>query len=94
MTDTPRRRSDVHARLVDGEVVVLDRKTDLVHQLNATASFIWQRCDGRATRHDMAAQLVEAFEVDADTATAAVASALEQLARLGLLESPGTRTSS
>lgn len=94
MTDIPRRRSDLHARLVDGEIVVLDRKADLVHQLNATASFIWQRCDGRATRHDIAAQLVEAFEVDADTAATSVASALEQLARLGLLESPGSRTGS
>lgn len=93
MTDIPRRRSDLQARLVDGEVVVLDRKADMVHQLNATASFIWQRCDGRASRHDIAAQLVDAFEVDADTAAASVASTLEELARLGLLESSGTRTS-
>jgi len=94
MAHIPRRRSDLHARLVDGEVVVLDRKTDLVHQLNATASFIWERCDGRATPQDIAVQLVEAFEVDAHTAAASVASTLEQLARLGLLESPDTRASS
>ena len=93
MTDIPRRRSDLRARVVDGEIVVLDRKADLLHQLNATAGFIWQHCDGRATRHEIAALLVEAFEVDVDTAAASVASALEQLARLGLLESD-VRTSS
>lgn len=85
--NTPRRRPDVNARRVLGEVVVLDRKADLVHQLNQTAGFIWERCDGRTTPQAIADQLVEAFEVDPDTATASVAAALRQLEQLGLLES-------
>jgi Coenzyme PQQ synthesis protein D (PqqD) len=86
MTNVPRRRSDVRARSVQGEVVVLDRRADLVHQLNRTAGFIWERCDGRTTPQDIADQLVEAFAVDAGTAAASVTAALQQLEQLGLLE--------
>jgi hypothetical protein len=88
MTNSPRRRSDLNVRLVQGETVILDRKADRIHQLNQTASFIWERCDGRSTPHEIADRLVEAFQVDADTATASVAAALQQLGQLGLLESP------
>jgi hypothetical protein len=66
--------------------VVLDRKADLVHQFNRTAAFIWQRCEGQATRQDIVAQLVEAFEVDPDAAAASVTVALRQFQELGLLE--------
>lgn len=86
MTNVPRRRSDVRARYIQGEVVVLDRRADLVHQLNQTAGFIWERCDGRTTPQDIADQLVEAFAVDAGTAAASVTAALQQLEQLDLLE--------
>jgi hypothetical protein len=89
MTNVPRRRSDVRARYIQGEVVVLDRRADLVHQLNQTAGFIWERCDGRTTPQDIADQLVEAFAVDAGTAAASVTAALQQLEQLGLLEPTG-----
>jgi hypothetical protein len=86
MTNSPRRRSDVNARLLEGEMVVLDRKADLVHHLNQTASFIWQRCDGHSTRQDIADQLVETFEIDPDTARASVTVTLQQFDELGLLD--------
>ena len=85
MTAHPRRRSDISARLVEGEMVVLDRERDLVHQLNLTATFIWNRCDGQCTAQEIARQLVDAFDVDLRTAEASVAAALEQFKQLGLL---------
>jgi hypothetical protein len=88
MPDTPKRRSDVNARLVEGEAVLLDRTADLVHQLNETASFIWERCDGRSTPQDIADQLVDAFETDPVTAAASVMDALRRFDELGLLERP------
>jgi hypothetical protein len=85
MAEHPRRRSDVSARLVEGEMVVLDRERDLVHQLNLTATFIWDRCDGQSTAQEIARQLINAFHVDPRTAEASVAAALQQFERLGLL---------
>jgi len=38
MAEHPRRRSDISARLVEGEMVVLNRERDLVHQLKFTSS--------------------------------------------------------
>jgi Coenzyme PQQ synthesis protein D (PqqD) len=85
--DHPKRRVDVNVRMVDGEVVVLDRQSDLIHQLNHTASYIWDRCDGQSTVAEIANQLAAAFQVDADTAVQDVATTIRQLHSIGLLES-------
>jgi hypothetical protein len=80
------RRADVNARVVEGETVVLDRSRRQIHRLNATASFVWASCDGRRGVKDIAARLVDAFEVDVATAERDTADALRQLARAGLLQ--------
>lgn len=82
----PKRRSDVSARLIDGETVVLDRQAGLIHQLNHTASYIWERCDGHATVSDIAHQLAQAFDVDLTVATRDVRTMVTQLQALHLLE--------
>jgi Coenzyme PQQ synthesis protein D (PqqD) len=72
--------------MVDGEVVILDRQSDLIHQLNHTASYIWDLCDGQSTVGEIANQLAAAFHVDAHTAGRDVATTIRQLHSLGLLE--------
>ena len=76
-SECPKRRSDVSARVVEGEMVVLDRDASLVHQLNVTASFVWDRCDGRCTVSEIAEQVAS---------KEAVTAALRRFAELGLLE--------
>lgn len=83
--ERPRQRPDVSARTVGDETIVLDRATNQVHQLNATASFVWQRCDGHHTGAEIADELIGAFEVAQDTARDAVVVALRQFDELGLL---------
>jgi hypothetical protein len=85
--DYPKRRADVNVRIVDGEVVVLDRQSNLIHQLNHTASYIWDRCDGQSTVAEIANQLAAVFDVDANTASQDVATTIMQLHSRGLLES-------
>ncbi len=82
----PRRRSDVNSRVVDGETVVLDRQQGLIHQLNHTATYIWERCDGRATVEEIAAQLAETFDVASEIALQDVARMTEHFQALQLLE--------
>lgn len=75
--------------MVGEEVVILDRTANQVHQLNATAGFIWRRCDGHHTPAGIADAVVAAFEIDAETARDAVLTALHQFRQLGLLSTDG-----
>jgi len=73
-------------RAVGNETVVLDRQGELVHQLNQTASYIWDRCDGKSTVPGITNQLAEAFSVDPETAQKDGAVIVSQLQKLNLLE--------
>lgn len=83
----PNRRTEFEERIVEGEMVVMDKESEQIHQLNQTASFIWQLCDGNHDQQQIAEELAEAFEIDADTAEADVADTLKKLEEIGLLVS-------
>lgn len=80
-----KRRTGVRSRLVDGEMIVLDRENDLIHQFNKTATFIWERCDGRRSAAEIAHEICESFEVDEATAVREVIETLERLQTLELI---------
>jgi hypothetical protein len=80
-----RPRPDLKARTVEGETVLLDRAGGRVHQLNATASFVWSKLDGRTSADDVAAAVAEAFDVEPETAARDVNALLEQFRTLNLL---------
>jgi hypothetical protein len=70
---------------VDGEGVLVDKERGFVHQLNRTACFIWSCFDGRAETADIAAQVAETFDVDADAAARDVQALVGELTALELL---------
>ena len=82
----PRRRTDVNSQVVEGEMVVLDRHHEFIHQLNLTATYIWERCDGKASLEDIAAQLAETFAVAYEIAFKDVVQVIRQFQDLQLLE--------
>jgi hypothetical protein len=84
----PKRRSDLNVRMVDGETIVLDRSGGFVHQLNQTASYIWECCDGTSTIVAMITQLAEEFDVALETAETDVVLVIDQLQQLNLLAVP------
>jgi len=89
MTDRPKARPDLETRTVDDETVILDRDGERIHQLNATASFIWDRCDGERDATAIAAELAEAFGVEPDQTVKDVSEIVLQFSALGLLEEVG-----
>jgi hypothetical protein len=72
--------------VVEEEAVVLDRQHGFIHQLNLTATYIWERCEGNASIEDIAAQLAEAFAVEYETALDDVVRVMRDFQHLQLLE--------
>ncbi len=85
-SQNPKRRSDLNYRTIDGETVILNRKDGRLHQLNATASFIWDCCDGNSNIAEIIDRLVRAYEVDSSTARKDVGEVLSKLRNSNLLE--------
>jgi hypothetical protein len=81
----PKRREDVASRLVDGEMIVLDRQRGFIHQLNKTATFVWERCDGKHRADEIAMRMCENFTVDEPTALHDVIHILNELRKLALV---------
>ena len=85
-TFRPKRRPDIFTHVVEGETIVLDRREEFVHKFNKTASYIWERCNGRRTPDQITFEICHAFEVDFPTGRRDVLTTVEKLQRSNLLE--------
>ncbi len=79
------RRSDVRIQHVDGETLVLDDENGYIHQLNPTATWIWNQCDGKSTTTEIVQRLAQEFNVEDVVATKDVTDVLQKLRDLKLL---------
>ena len=68
------------------EFLFYDRDNDRVHVLNATAREIFLLFDGTRTQDDVAAVLVERFDVELPQAQSDVENTTRQLRELGLID--------
>ena len=75
------------SREVNGETLVLDGRAELIHQLNPTASFIWQQVQRGSTVDGIAAALAEKYDIDLETAHRDAAATLARLKELNLVTS-------
>jgi len=75
------------SREVNGETLVLDSRAELIHQLNPTATFIWQQARSGSSAAEIAAAMAEAYAVEFETAHCDVAATLGRLKELGLVTS-------
>ena len=81
-----RRRDGLLIHDLEDEVLVLDREADKIHQLNQTATFIWQRIEETPSTERMAELIAEAFEVEKQVAVRDVIETLNQLQSLNLVQ--------
>ena len=79
-------RSDLIVQKVGDEALVLDIKTDQIHQFNATAAWILERINGSETTESLAKQFAEIFSVDHDTALCDINNVVRTLRELTLLD--------
>jgi len=80
------------SREVDGETLVLDGRKDLVHRLNPTASFIWQRSQSGDPAEDIATALADAYDVEIGAASRDVTTTLHRLKELDLVPASASAT--
>lgn len=55
-------------RVIEGEAVLVNVRSDEVMHLNPAASFLWSSLDGRLSLEDIAKNITEEYDVDLDTA--------------------------
>ena len=79
-----RAESLVVREVCDG-ILLLDMEADKIHQLNATAGFIWRHCDGVASAGDIAASVARKYDIDEGSAARDVEMALSELRALNLV---------
>ena len=82
----PSPRPGLATKVVAEEVVILDRASGTVHRLNATASVIWNLCDGKNSLDDIAAGLAAAFRRSPNEVLADVQQTIADLKKLNLLD--------
>lgn len=82
----PRHALHVSVKEIEGQLLVLDRQHGQLHELNATAGFIWRHCDGRHEVVDIAAALAAEFDIDPVTAGKDVTAILEQFESRQLIQ--------
>ncbi len=82
----PRRNEAILDRELDGETVLFNIRTNKLHSLNATASFIWRYCTGTYTVNRLAELLGRSFAVTAEQAEADLRFLLAGMHDEGLIE--------
>jgi hypothetical protein len=74
------------ARKVGEETILVSDRGDMLHTLNATGSFIWERLDGRRSIGDIISLMREEFEISDEGTEADVERFIEELAEKGIVK--------
>lgn len=83
---TPRPNTDAFVQEVDNEILILDRKDNKIHQLNAAASLIWKECDGLHSISDIVKTMMNNFDVSLEQAEKDVLDTIRLFQENNLLE--------
>lgn len=76
---------DTPARTIDGEAIIITPDDSKLHTLNDTATYIWDRADGTRTLEAIAADMLDEFEVDAETLRKEAVAFVEDAVQRGLM---------
>jgi carotenoid cleavage dioxygenase-like enzyme len=79
-----RRRQDLMSRVVNDEILILDRAAGRVHRFNPTATYIWHACDGLSAS-EIAVRMAQDFDVAPEMVLDDINATLSDFRRLGLV---------
>lgn len=81
----PAFRTDLSTYPLDDELVIYDPESGESFVLNASGKYVWERCDGKRTDADIAAEIAAIYAIPAAQAIADVAELLDSFRRANLL---------
>lgn len=82
---SPKRTTYLIEHRMGNEVLLYDPVASRTHRLNASATVIWEHCDGGHSLEELARTLTECFDVVFDTALDDTRAAIRQLAEEQLI---------
>jgi hypothetical protein len=85
MAESAREIPGLLVREVDGEILMLDTESDLIHRLNRTASVIWRLYNNGSDVEGISESLAVEFGLDHDRARKDVLEALGTFRQLNLV---------
>jgi Coenzyme PQQ synthesis protein D (PqqD) len=80
------RTRDIETRSVEGELVLLDLRSQTYLSLNRTGSELWPLLHGGTSRQTLIDELRNRYDITEETAMHDVDSLVEQLSRADLLD--------
>ncbi|HWL32775.1 MAG TPA: PqqD family protein [Gaiellaceae bacterium] len=89
-TELRLRNDDLAWRTVDDEMIAIDVRDSTYLSANDSGALLWAALAAGTTKEALAGNLVAAYGIDADTATADVERFLTELRERGLLDETGT----
>ena len=84
-TDTPTAIDRVEIAVFEGEAVLFDEASSMLHRLGAIAGAVWLCCDGDTDVATIIVELAETFALEPGEVTPVVHETLERFADEGLL---------
>lgn len=91
-TDTPAAIDGVEIAVFEGEAVLFDEASSMLHQLGAIAGAVWLYCDGSTDVATMIDELAGTFDLEPREMTPVVYETLDRFADEGLLAGHDTNT--
>ena len=86
------RKEGLALEYADDELVIVEKQSGQVHQLNSTATLVWRGLDEELAVGEIAAKLADRFDVDLKTAEVDVAEIISQLREVSLLTAEESET--
>ena len=80
-----RPRDDLGIERIEDDLLILDKRNQKVHQLNATASIIWANIIAGQETDGIVQEIVETFDISHEVASQDVTRTLGEFSALGLL---------
>ncbi len=81
-----KRTSGLSTKVLGDELVILDIQSGQIHQLNATAAFIWNVCEDVGSEAELVARYTEAFGSAPEVALSDILETVRTLRALNLLQ--------